>query len=74
MIEAFVGKLGGIYHFKHITYVYPEKDDTILCIKTVASDDLGYLYLTSVEDRNRQLHNFMQYLTKQEEPTTTELS
>ena len=73
MIEAFVGKFGVIYPFKHIAYVRPEKDDTILRIKTVASDYLGYLYLISVEDRNQQLHNFMQYLTKPE-PTTTELS
>ena len=73
MIEAFVGKFGGIYPFKHITYVCPEKDDITLRIRTVTSDDLVYLYLISVEDRNRQLHNFMQYLTKSE-PTTTKLS
>ena len=73
MIEAFVGKFGEIYPFKHITYVCPEKNDITLRIRTVTSDDLVYLYLISVEDRNRQLRNFMQYLTKPE-PTTTELS
>ena len=73
MIEAFVGKFGGIYPFKHITYVCPEKNDITLRIRTVTSDDLVYLYLISEEDKNRQLHNFMQYLTKPE-PTTTELS
>lgn len=73
MIEAFVGKFGGIYPFKHITYVCPEKDDITLRIRTVTSDDLVYLYLISEEDKNQQLHNFMQYLTKPE-PTTTKLS
>ena len=73
MIEAFVGKFGGIYPFKHITYVCPEKNDITLRIRTVTSDDLVYLYLISEEDKNRQLHNFMQYLTKPE-PTTTKLS
>ena len=73
MIEAFVGKFGGIYPFKHITYVCPEKNDITLRIRTVTSDDLVYLYLISEEDKNQQLHNFMQYLTKPE-PTTTKLS
>lgn len=73
MIEAFVGKSGGIYPFKHITYVRPEKDDIILYIKTVTSTQLMELAFTSVENRNQQLHNFMQYLTKSE-PTTTKLS
>ena len=73
MIEAFVGKFGGIYPFKHITYVRPEKDDIILYIKPVTSTQLIELTFTSVEDKNRQLRNFMQYLTKSE-PTTTKLS
>ena len=73
MIEAFVGKFGGIYPFKHITYVRPEKDDIILYIKIVTSMQLIELTFTSVEDKNRQLRNFMQYLTKPE-PTTTKLS
>ena len=73
MIEAFVGKFGGIYPFKHITCVRPEKDDIILYIKTVTSTQLIELTFTSVEDKNRQLRNFMQYLTKPE-PTTTKLS
>ena len=73
MIEAFITKHGGIYPFKHITYVYPNIDSPVLHIKLVSSNTLMDLYYTSVEDRNRQLHNFMQYLTKSE-PTTTELS
>ena len=73
MIEAFMTKHGGIYPFKHITYVYPNIDSPVLHIKLVSSNTLMDLYYTSVEDRNRQLHNFMQYLTKSE-PTTTELS
>lgn len=74
MIEAFITKHGGIYPFKHITYMYPNIDSPVLHIKLVSSNTLMDLNYTSVEDRNRQLHNFMQYLTKQEEPTTTELS
>lgn len=74
MIEAFITKRGGIYPFKHITYMYPNIDSPVLHIKLVSSNTLIDLNYTSVEDRNRQLHNFMQYLTKQEEPTTTELS
>ena len=73
MIEAFVGKFGGIYPFKHIIYVRPEKYDIILYIKMVTSSQLVELTFTSIEDKNRQLHNFIQYLTKPE-PTTTELS
>ena len=73
MIEAFITKHGGIYHFKHITYVRTEKDDIILYIKTITSTQLIELTFTSVENRNQQLYNFMQYLTKSE-PTTTELS
>ena len=73
MKEAFITKFGGIYPFKHITYVSPEKNDITLRIRTVTSDDLVYLYLISEEDKNQQLHNFMQYLTKPE-PTTTKLS
>ena len=73
MIEAFVGKFGVIYPFKHIAYVRPEKDDIILYIKTVTSTQLIELTFTSVDDKNRQLRNFMQYLTKPE-PTTTKLS
>lgn len=74
MIEAFITKHGGIYPFKHITYMYPNIDSPVLHIKLVSSNTLMDLNYTSVEDKNRQLHNFMQYLTKQEEPTTTELS
>ena len=73
MIEAFVGKFGEIYPFKHITYVCPEKNDITLRIRTVTSEVFINLYLISEEDKNRQLHNFMQYLTKPE-PTTTKLS
>ena len=73
MIEAFITKHGGIYPFKHITYVRPEKDDITLYIKTVTSTQIIELTFTSVEDKKRQTHNFMQYLTKPE-PTTTELS
>ena len=73
MIEAFITKHGGIYPFKHITYVYPNIDNTVLHIKLNSSNTLMDLNYTSVEDRNRQLHNFMQYLTKSE-PTTTKLS
>ena len=72
MIEAFITKHGGIYPFKHITYVYPNIDNPVLHIKLVSSHTLMDLNYTSVEDRNQQLHNFMQYLTKPE-PTTTEL-
>ena len=50
-----------------------KKNDITLRIRTVTSDDLVYLYLISEEDKNQQLHNFMQYLTKPE-PTTTKLS
>ena len=73
MIEAFITKHGGIYPFKHITYMYPNIDSPVLHIKLVSSNTLMDLNYTSVEDRNQQLHNFMQYLTKPE-PTTTELS
>ena len=73
MIEAFITKHGGIYPFKHITYVYPNNDSPVLHTKLVSSNTLMDLNYTSVEDRNRQLHNFMQYLTKSE-PTTTKLS
>ena len=48
-------------------------DNPVLHIKLISSNTLMDLNYTSVEDRNRQLHNFMQYLTKSE-PTTTELS
>ena len=74
MIEAFITKHGGIYPFKHITYVYPNSDSPVLRVKLVSSNTLLDLDYTSIEEKNRQLHNFMQYLTKQEEPTTTELS
>lgn len=73
MIEAFIIKHGEIYPFKHITYMYPNIDSPVLHIKLVSSNTLMDLNYTSVEDRNRQLHNFMQYLTKSE-PTTTRLS
>ena len=73
MIEAFITKHGVIYPFKHITYVCPEKNNITLRMRTVTSDNLVYVYLISEEDKNRQLRNFMQYLTKQEEPTTTKL-
>lgn len=73
MIEAFITKHGGIYPFKHIAYVYPNIDNPVLHTKLISSNTLMDLNYTSVEDRNRQLHNFMQYLTKPE-PTTTKLS
>ena len=73
MIEEFITKHGGIYPFKHITYMYPNIDSPVLHIKLVSSNTLMDLNYTSVEDRNQQLHNFMQYLTKPE-PTTTKLS
>ena len=73
MIEAFITKHGGIYPFKHITYVYHNIDSPVLHIKLVSSNTLMDLNYTSVEDKNRQLRNFMQYLTKPE-PTTTKLS
>ena len=73
MIEAFMTKHGGIYPFKHITCTYPGSNNTVLRIKTISSTGIVDLYFTSVEDKNRQLHNFMQYLTKPE-PTTTKLS
>ena len=73
MIEAFMTKAGGIYPFKHITYAYPDSSSTVLRIKTISSAGIVDLYFTSVDDKNRQLRNFMQYLTKPE-PTTTELS
>ena len=73
MIEAFMTKDGGIYPFKHITYAYPNSSSTVLRIKTISSAGIVDLYFTSVDDKNRQLRNFMQYLTKPE-PTTTKLS
>ena len=73
MIEAFITKHEGIYPFKHIAYVYPGNSSTILYIRTVTSTSSMEITFTSVEDKNRQLHNFMQYLTKPE-PTTTKLS
>ena len=72
MIEAFMTKHGGIYPFKHITYAYPDSS-TVLRIKTISSAGIVDLYFTSVDDKNRQLRNFMQYFTKPE-PTTTKLS
>ena len=73
MIEAFITKHGGIYPFTHITYVYPNIDSPVLHTKLVSSNTLMDLNYTSIEDRNQQLHNFMQYLTKPE-LTTTKLS
>lgn len=73
MIEAFITKHGGIYPFKHVSCVYPGNNNIFLHIRTVTSTSSIELNFTSVEDKNRQLHNFMQYLTKPE-PTTTKLS
>ena len=73
MIEAFVGKSGAVYPFKHITYTYPGNNDTSLRLKTISSNDIVTILVISPEDKNQQLHNFMQYLTKPE-PTTTKLS
>ena len=73
MIEAFMTKHGGIYPFKHITYAYPDSSSTALRIKTISSDCIVDLYFTSVDDKNQQVQNFIEYLIKLE-PTTTELS
>ena len=73
MIEAFITKHGGIYPFKHVSYVYPGNNNTILHIRTVTSTSSMDLYFTSVDDKNQQVQNFIEYLTKPE-PTTTELS
>ena len=73
MIEAFITKHGGIYPFKHIAYVYPGNSNTILHIRTVTSTSSIDLSYDSVKDKNQQVQNFIEYLTKPE-PTTTELS
>ena len=73
MIEAFITKHEGIYPFKHIAYVYPGNNNTILHIRTVTSTSLMELSYASVKDKNQQVQNFIEYLTKPE-PTTTELS
>ena len=72
MIEAFITKHGGIYPFKHITYAYPDSSSTVLRIKTISSTNLMDLYFTSVDEQNRQVQNFIEYLTKPE--PATELS
>ena len=72
MIEAFMTKHGGIYPFKHITCAYPDSS-TNLRIKTILSAGIVDLYFTSVDDKNLQVQNFIEYLTKPE-PTTTKLS
>ena len=73
MIEAFITKHGGIYPFKHIAYVYPGNSNTILYIRTVTSTSSVEISFTSVDDKNRQVQNFIEYITKSE-PTTTKLS
>ena len=73
MIEAFITKHGGIYPFKHIAYVYPGNSNTTLYTRTVASTSSVEISFTSVDDKNRQVQNFIEYLTKPE-PTTTKLS
>ena len=73
MIEAFMTKHGGIYPFKHIAYVYPGNSNTILYTRTVTSTSSVEISFTSVDDKNRQVQKFIEYLTKPE-PTTTKLS
>ena len=73
MIEAFITKHEGIYPFKHIAYVYPGNSNTILYIRTVTSTSSVEISFTSVDDKNRQVQNFIEYLTKPEH-TTTKLS
>ena len=74
MIEAFVTKHGGIYPFRHVTYAYTGSYNESIRIETTSSNrEIIELIFNSIEDKNRQLHNFMQYLTKSE-PTTTKLS
>ena len=73
MIEAFITKHEGIYPFKHIAYVYPGNSNTILYIRTVTSTSSVEISFTSVDDKNQQVQNFIEYLTKPE-TTTTELS
>ena len=56
--------------FKVGDWVRDLRDNSVFQINSV---NFNLNLSITKEDRNRQLHNFMQYLTKPE-PTTTELS
>lgn len=73
MIEAFITKHGGVYPFRHVTYAYTGNYNESIRVETTSSNREIELVFNSIEDKKRQTHNFMQYLTKPE-PTTTKLS
>ena len=73
MIQAFVTKHGEIYPFRHVEYAYTGSYNESIRVETTSSNRQIELVFNSIEDKKRQIHNFMQYLTKPE-PTTTKLS